>query len=413
MKRSCVHGAVMSALLSLLAPSLACAEGTYRVAPEDVLKVRVARHEEMGGEVVVLPDGQVMLPVVGGLSVTGLTVEQIRDQVVQGLRKKLVSPEVSVEVLHPRPQRIFISGAVKAPQWLDLKEGWRITEALANAGGLVLRPEVARGTLLRLPGETLTLDLARIYVDQDATANLRLQPGDVIDIEEPPTIRIFISGQVQKPGMWDLTRGRGVVEALALAGGALPPAAPSKAYVVKKDGRKLGVNLARLINHGGDGGPSALGSGPSAKPGLLLPTADTRQPTAGSPSVDAAPTLEAGDELVLPENLTKIAVFGMVRNPEVYPLHDGDVTTLADALALAGGFEKRAEKSKIGIIRMADGKQTITMVDRNRFVKGKVTNPPLQDRDIVFVPETRRPDWTGKILPSLQALAGTWFYVGR
>src|SRR5947208_969289 len=234
MKRSCVRCAWLSALPSLLAPSLACAEGTYRVAPEDVLKVRVARHEEMGGEVVVLPDGQVMLPVVGGLSVTGLTVEQIRDQVVQGLRKKLVSPEVSVEVLHPRPQRIFISGAVKAPQWLDLKEGWRITEALANAGGLVLRPEVARGTLLRLPGETLTLDLARIYVDQDATANLRLQPGDVIDIEEPPTIRIFISGQVQKPGMWDLTRGRGVVEALALAGGALPPAAPRQAYAVSK-----------------------------------------------------------------------------------------------------------------------------------------------------------------------------------
>src|SRR6266852_6669186 len=225
MKRSCVHCAGMSALIFLLIPALLRADGAYRVGPEDVLKVRVARHEELSGEVVVLQDGRVMLPVVGALLVTGLTVEQIRDQVAQGLRQKLVSPEVSVEVLRPRPQRIFVSGAVKASQWLDLKEGWRITEALANAGGLVVRPEVARATLFRLPDQTLTLDLARVYVDQDPTANLRLQPGDVIDIQEAPTVRIFVTGQVQRSGMIDLTRGRGVVEALALAGGALPTAA--------------------------------------------------------------------------------------------------------------------------------------------------------------------------------------------
>src|SRR5262249_43931378 len=104
----------------------------YRIGPEDVLRVRVARHEEMGGEVVVLPDGQVVLPVIGALSVSGLTVEQVRGLVTQGLRKKLVSPEVAVEVARPRPQRIFVSGLVKAAQPLDMKEGWRVTEALAN-----------------------------------------------------------------------------------------------------------------------------------------------------------------------------------------------------------------------------------------------------------------------------------------
>ena len=51
---------------------------------------------------------------------SGLTVEQIRDQVTKSLRKKLVNPEVSVDVIHPRPRRVFISGLVKAPQPLDL-----------------------------------------------------------------------------------------------------------------------------------------------------------------------------------------------------------------------------------------------------------------------------------------------------
>jgi len=106
-------------------------------------------------------------------------------------------------------------------------------------------------------------------------------------------------------------------------------------------------------------------------------------------------------------------VWGVVTRPQVYPLQDGEVTTLADAIAQAGGFEKRAAKSQIGILRLVNGKQTLLKVDMNRFVQGKAINPPLQDRDIVYVPETRTPDWAGKILPSLQALAGTWFYVGR
>src|SRR4029079_17214155 len=40
------------------APSLS-SHSLYRIATEDVLRVRVARHEEMGGEVVVLQDGRV------------------------------------------------------------------------------------------------------------------------------------------------------------------------------------------------------------------------------------------------------------------------------------------------------------------------------------------------------------------
>jgi polysaccharide export outer membrane protein len=390
MKRSRIRCAFAGVLLSLLTPSVLFADSAYHVGPEDKLRVRVARHEEMGDEVEVLQDGRVTLPVVGTLSVSGLTVEQIRDLVVQGLRKKLVNPEVSIEVTRPRLQRIFVSGAVKMPQILDWKEGWRLTEALANAGGLVIRPEVARGTLFRLGEPSITLDLAKVYVDQDPTANLRLQPGDVIDIQEPPTVRIYVSGQVQKTGVYDLTRGRGALEALSLASGQTPAAALSKAYIQKKDGAKISIDLARLLNHGG--------AGEAQKGGTTAPVADV--------------PMEAGDELVVPENHTKIAVFGKVAHPSTFSLRDGEETTVADAISMAGGFELRAEKSQIGIIRMVDGKQTVALVvDMNRLVKGKALNPVLQDRDVVFVPDSRRPNWTGQILPGIQALAGAVFFL--
>ena len=47
---------------SLRFPAPALNQQHYRVGPEDVLRVRVARHEELGGEVVVLQDGRVVLP---------------------------------------------------------------------------------------------------------------------------------------------------------------------------------------------------------------------------------------------------------------------------------------------------------------------------------------------------------------
>jgi protein involved in polysaccharide export with SLBB domain len=288
---------------------------------------------------------------------------------------------------------------------MDWKQGWRVTEALASAGGLTVRPEVARATLFRLQSPALKLDLARIYIDQDSEANLLLQPGDVIDVQEPPTVRIYISGQVQRSGQYDLPRGGGAVEALSMAGGQSSNAALSRAYVQKSDGHKISVDLARLINHSGPArSPTAASSN---APAGGQPAAE---PAAGQPVIADFP-LEAGDQLVIPENVTKIAVFGQVIHSGIFPLRDGEETTVADVVSMSGGFDKRAQKSQIGIIRMVDGKQTVTLVDMNRLVKGKIENPVLQDRDIVFVPESRKPDWAGTILPAVQAMAGAVFYL--
>jgi len=193
-------------------------------------------------------------------------------------------------------------------------------------------------------------------------------------------VRIYVGGHVNSPGLVDLYQGRGVVDALSAAKGPAAGAALSKSYIIKADGAKVLVNLARIINQG-------------------VPPPDLK--------------LEAGDQLVVPENLTKIAVYGQVNQPSVFPMPDDQEMTVAEAVSMAHGFDKRASKSNIGIIRMVDGKQTVITVDMNRLVKGKEPNTPLQDRDIVFVPESRKPDWFGKVLPGVQALTGAWWYLTR
>src|SRR5262249_51095961 len=172
----------------------------------DVLLIRVARHEEMGAELTVLDDGKIMVPRIGEVTVVDRTPQEVQSLITAGLKKVLVTPEVSVEVKAPRPQLVYVSGAVRNPHALIMQPGWRVSEAVAEAGGLLLKPERTRATLFRRPNQTIPLDLARIYLTQDSAANVPLQRGDNLDIQEEPTTRIYVNGSVLKPGPVELPK---------------------------------------------------------------------------------------------------------------------------------------------------------------------------------------------------------------
>src|SRR5207249_2124338 len=105
-----------------------------------------------------------------------------------------------------RPQLVFVSGAVRAPQGYPMAPGWRVSEAIAEAGGLVQKPERTRATIFRRPDQTIPLDLTRIYIQQDPAANVPLQPGDNLDIQDEPTARVYVAGAVAKNGPVELPK---------------------------------------------------------------------------------------------------------------------------------------------------------------------------------------------------------------
>jgi polysaccharide biosynthesis/export protein len=356
------------------------AEG-YRLGPEDVLTIRVARHEEMGGDVTVLTDGTIMVPRVGLLQVSGRTPAEVRDLIVAGLKKTLVEPDVSVVIRTPRPQRVFVSGAVRQAGVVPMGPGWRVSEAIAQAGGLIVKPERTRATLFRRPDQTIRLDLERIYIAQDTAANLTLEPGDNLDIQEEPTTRVYVSGAVAKAGPIELPKGGGITEAIALAGGVGLRAAASRTVIQRLTGERIPVDMDRVLNQG---------------------------------QTAPAITLENGDQIIVPENRRRIAVLGLVKSPGPFPLQDGVTMSVAEAVSLAGGPDKRARTTHIGVIRVVDGTTTVITVDLKNVLKSGSSTPNvgLQDGDIVYVPETDRPDWK-QILPGVQAFGSLWYILTR
>jgi polysaccharide export outer membrane protein len=82
----------------------------------------------------------------------------------------------------------------------------------------------------------------------------------------------------------------------------------------------------------------------------------------------------------------RISVLGRVRNPGVYPITGN--TTLAEAIALAGGFTEWADKSDITVVSNNGGEKRQVVINYKKIASGKdlSQNIVLKRGDIIIVP---------------------------
>ena len=86
------------------------------------------------------------------------------------------------------------------------------------------------------------------------------------------------------------------------------------------------------------------------------------------------------------EKVRGVNVLGAVRTPGTYPLRER--ATLLDALAAAGGPTMAADTGKAAILRGAAGeKAAVFPHDIDAVLRGKAANPPVLDRDTVYLPD--------------------------
>lgn len=119
--------------------------------------------------------------------------------------------------------------------------------------------------------------------------------------------------------------------------------------------------------------------------------------------------LQKGDVINIPleEYQNKFYVMGEVNRPMMYDLKDN--TTVLAAINLAGGQTERAALRSTMVIRgNKDGKpQTVQCDLASLFAKGDLTkNINLEPGDVVYVPETKKPNWSkiSQILSTITSL---------
>lgn len=195
----------------------------YRVGAGDVLRVEAYNHDEVSGEFAVEVEGEITFPMLGRVEVAGSTTSEIAGRLEALLEKDYyvdVQLQVEVEKYHSKP--VTVLGEVARPGTYYLEGQTSLHKILAEAGGL----SASAGQVVELRRLQEVDGVEKPIVRTFGTTSLFngeegreviLQPGDVITVSAKE--RFFITGEVAKPGQYDLTPGMTLMQAVSHAGG--------------------------------------------------------------------------------------------------------------------------------------------------------------------------------------------------
>jgi len=216
-----------------------------RIGVDDLLGITVYDAPELSRTVRVNSDGDIRLPILRRpVHASGLYPEGLEKAITTALTAEnvLVDPIVTVNVVEYQSRPITVVGAVKTPLTFQATGTVTLLDAISRAGGfsdhagsevLVSRPSTGAD------GHAATL-VQRVPVQglidgEDSSLNLTLQGGE--EIRVPEAGRVFVLGDVKKPGAFFLTDGSesSVLKALALSEG-LDSFASHTAYIYRREG---------------------------------------------------------------------------------------------------------------------------------------------------------------------------------
>ena len=210
---------------------------SYLVGPGDLLNIVVLGETALSGSYTVDPDGNIAMPMAGDIAVKGLTLEQVTSKVAEALKTYIVSPHVTVSLRTAGANDyVYLLGQVTKTGSYKMQRGWTIAELIAEAGGTTSKADLTQAFILRKE-QTIPVNLDELIVHGKTSANVALQPGDVIIVPETKNT-VQVMGEVLHPGNYTFKAGDRVVDVLSSAGGTAQTAVIKDVGVVRQDQTK-------------------------------------------------------------------------------------------------------------------------------------------------------------------------------
>lgn len=326
--------------------------GPYRLGPGDVITVSVQRFPDLSFQAAINPEGNIIVPLLETVPLQGLTLLEAQEKIRTLLNRFVINPIVVLSLSSQRPDTSF--------------------QAQVNAEGNVVVPQVGvvsvQGLSLEEAQEKIRLSLSKILTD----------PLLVVTLASPRPVQINISGEVFRPGIYNLnpTLPR-IGEALLVAGGSTIAADLRQVQVRRRlvDGSTISqtVDLYAALQNDGSIPSLRLQDGDS----LIIP----RREVGTDEGYDR--NLVARSTLATPQIRVRVLNYaggGLVTQT----LPNG--STFVDAL---GGINlDTANVRNIALVRFDPerGRAVTQRLDGKRALEGDAAqNVPLQDNDVIVV----------------------------
>jgi polysaccharide export outer membrane protein len=163
----------------------------YLIGPGDTLQVFVWNHPELTVTVPVRPDGMISTPLITGVPAEGKTAAQLSKDLEVALAEFVRNPTVSVMVttfVGSYSNQIRVVGQAAKPQSLPYRANMTLLDVMIAGGGLAEYAAGNRAVLVRREHDgketRRTVRLGDLINKGDVSANVAMQPGDVLIIPE-------------------------------------------------------------------------------------------------------------------------------------------------------------------------------------------------------------------------------------
>jgi len=202
----------------------------YRLGPGDIVSIIVWDHPELTipagsfrsaeqAGTVIAEDGTIFFPYVGVVKAQGKTTSELRTILSSKLAKFIERVQLDVRMVAFRSQQVYVVGEVAKPgiqQVTDIP--MTVLDAVNRAGGFTPEADYSR-VLLTRRGTTYLVDIQAMYDYGVREQNVMLEQGDIVNVSDRSYNKIFVLGEVTKPGSLVMNKKRSTLaEALSDAG---------------------------------------------------------------------------------------------------------------------------------------------------------------------------------------------------
>jgi len=324
----------------------------YEIGPNDVIKLVVYGVQEYSSDLTVSKEGKIQVDNVGQIKVAGLSIEAAKTRIKQQMAATAYSSlargesKLEISLCDIRTIHITIIGAYKSGTY-NVSSLSNVISALSEAGGPNTIGSYREIEVIRNNKIFTKVDLYRFLQYGDQSQNIGLKDNDIIRVPAYKN-RVELTGEVKRPGIFEVIGNESFNQILEYAGGFSDNAYSAMVKIIQKNDKEKSVKDLSKLEFG------------------------KYQPKSGD---------VISISKIINRYQNRVLLSGAVYRPDVYELQPG--MRIADLINKADGLKEDAFTGRAQLIRTKPNllKEMISINLSKALEKNSTENILLQRED--------------------------------
>ena len=328
----------------------------YEIGPNDVIKLVVYGVQEYSSDLIVSKEGKIQVDNVGQIKVAGLSIEAAKTRIKQQMAATAYSSlargesKLDISLGDIRTIHITVIGAYKSGTY-NVSSLSNVISALSEAGGPNTIGSYREIEVIRNNKIFTKVDLYRFLQYGDQSQNIGLKDNDIIRVPAYKN-RVELTGEVKRPGIFEVVGNESFSQILEYAGGFSDNAYSAMVKIIQKNDKEKSVKDLSKLEFG------------------------KYQPQSGD---------VVSISKIINRYQNRVLLSGAVYRPDVYELQPG--MRIADLINKADGLKEDAFTGRAQLIRTKPNllKEMISINLSKALEKNTTENILLQREDELYI----------------------------